>query len=201
MTGKSTRFDWKEIHKELEARLSRLGSTLENDGERVQALLRERTAQLAMVPRDAGAGAALTRAIVLRVGTERYGLAVECAQEVTRLSRSALLPDTGPEILGIINWRGEFVTVFDLALLLGAAAAVDDDGARRVVVLRGEEPRLALAVDGVEHVLEVNVAELQPADQLRARRAELFAGATADGLVVLDETRLLASLLEDLQAA
>jgi purine-binding chemotaxis protein CheW len=200
MTGKSARFDWKEIHKELESRLSHLGATIESDSARVQALLRERTAQLAAVPRHAGARDELRRAIVLCLGTERYALAAECAQEVTRLSRAAIVPGAGPAVVGIVNWRGEFVTVFDLALLLGLTPA-EDRAARRVVVLRGEEPRLALAVDGVEHIAELNLAELQPADQLRSQHAEFFKGATTDALVVLDEVRLLASLREDLQAA
>jgi len=200
MSIKTARVDWKELHKELEGRLSLLGSTVENSDERVHTLLRERTAQLAAAPRVASQEKRIQRAIVLCLGAERYALAVECAREVTRLSRPAIVPEAGASMLGIINWRGEFVTVFDLALLLGVPPA-DDPAARRVVVLRGEEPRLALAVDGVEHVTEINLAELQPAEQLRTQRTEFFKGATADGLVVLDETTLLASLQQDLQAA
>lgn len=199
MTGRTSRFDWTAIHSELESRLSHLGATIESDNARVEALLRERAAQLAAVPGDANARKALRRGVVLCLGSERYALAVECAQEVITPSRTAVIPGAGAAMLGIINWRGEFVTVFDLAVLLGLTPAADADQ-RRIVVLRGEEPRLALAVDGVERIVEFDPAELQPADQLRSQRSDLFKGAT-DALVVLDEDRLLAGLREDLQAA
>ena len=197
------RFDWSAIHRDLEARLTRLGTTIEDDDERARALLRKRTAELAAAPRSARPRSQVARAVVLLAESERYALALECAHEVTRLTRAAVLPGAGAAIIGIVNWRGEFVTAFDLTMLLGLTPAADraaDRESRCLVVLRGE-PLLALAADGVAHIAEIDISGLQPAEQTGAKHAELFKGSTADGLVVLDETRLLASLREELKAA
>jgi chemotaxis signal transduction protein len=200
MTSKPARFDWRAIHRELEGRLAHFGATIESDDEQVQALLRERTLQLAAPPKTARARTDVSRAIVLCLGAERYALAVECAQEVATLTRAALLPEAGAATLGIVSWRGEFVTVINLAALLGLALSADN-APRLIVVLRGEEPRLALAVSGVEHIAELVLSDLQPVDQLRSQRPEFLKGATGGSLVVINEARLLAALREEVQAA
>lgn len=193
-------FDWRAIHAELERRLSHLETTIEDDADRVEMLLRERSTALAQGPRDRGAGQNLNRALVFRLGRERYALSLDRAQEVSSLSRTAVVPRAGAAILGIVAWRGEFVVVFDLKPMLGLSAE-ENRSDRRVIVLRGEEPRIALAVDAVEGIVDVEPLALQPPDQLRVGRAELFQGATADAVLVLAEDALLACMSEELQAA
>jgi chemotaxis signal transduction protein len=200
MSAARARFDWQAIHAELEARLARLGARLDDDGPKVAAILRGRSVQLAarLAP-GTGAGG-LPRVLLVRLGAERYALPLECAQEVTALSHAATLPGAGAAVVGVVNWRGEFVVVFDLALAIGLAPA---EGRRlgHVIVLRGPEPRLAVAVDHVERILALDIGALQAPEQLRSRRAELFRGATADAVVVLDEGRLMTELRQELQAA
>jgi purine-binding chemotaxis protein CheW len=193
-------FDWQAIHGALERRLSHLGSTIEDDAQRVDALLRERSLALAATPRAGRSRQQLTPTLAFRVGAERFGLPLAHAQEVTGLTRAALLPGAGPSIVGIIAWRGEFVVVFDLASLLGVAPT-ENSADRRAIILRGEEPRLALAVDAVDEVIHVDPAAMQAPEQLRVRRAELFRGATTDAVLVLAEEPLLARLGKELRAA
>ena len=198
MSGRIQSFDWAEIHRQLEHRLSHLGSTIENDAARLQALLHERTAQLAAAPRRLEKPDQLVRALVVRVADERYALPMTCAQEVTKMPDVAIVPETGPEVLGVINWRGEFVMTFDLALLLGLAPGA---GERVAIILRGEEPRAALAIDGVEQMAELDLSQLQPKEPLRLQHPEYFRGATGDALAVIDEDSLLARLRRELEAA
>jgi chemotaxis signal transduction protein len=199
MSGKRGRLDWAVIHRSLEERLARLGST-HRDGERVAALLRERAERLAAVPRDGTAAANIGRAIVLCSGGERYGLAIEGAREVTTLPRAAVLPGVGPKLLGIVNWRGDFIAMFDLGLLLGLTRP-KERAASRVVFLRGEAPAIAIAVDAVEGIAEFDRLSLQPVGQVGPSHPELFRGATASGLVILDEARLGKVLRDELEAA
>jgi chemotaxis signal transduction protein len=200
MTAKRRKFDWTQIHAELERRLSRLGATYENDEARVRALLAERSARLSLVPADQRNLAALTRLLVFRAKTGRYGLALARAHEIAPLTRGATLPGSSAAILGIINWRGEFVTVFDTARLLGRAA---QDGAspRYAIVLRGGEPRIALAADSLEGVARLDLAKLQAPDQLSARARDLFRGMSEDAVLVFEDERLQPRLTEELRAA
>ncbi len=199
MKGRAKIFDWARIRAELETQPRQSsGTALERDPKLVQALLRERTLELA-APTGENAAARLTSVIVLMAGGERYALALPFAQEVVTMSHLAVLPGAAPALLGVANWRGEFVSVFGLAALLGAAKP-EGSAARRYVVLRSGEPRLALAVDAVDHVVKIDMHRLQQAEELGARRADLIVGATADSLVLLNGEGLLGSLKEELAA-
>jgi chemotaxis signal transduction protein len=195
------RFDWDAIHAELDRRLARAGQAAADDDERVRALLLARSRALAAVAGDRTGDSALTRLLIFRLGDERYGLTLDCAREVTGLTRAAAIPGTGRGLIGIVNWRGEFAVVFDLAPILGRPAGDARDG-RQVIVLNGGEQIFALAVDAVEEVARVDLAALQPAEQLRPKQVALFRGATVkDAVMVLAEDALRARLTEELQAA
>jgi chemotaxis signal transduction protein len=103
-------------------------------------------------------------------------------------------------VLGIVTWRGEFVTVLDTARVLALASGAAEK-ACYALVLRGSEPRIALAVDAFDGITRVDPAELQPPDQLRSARRDLFRGITRDAIVVLDENRFTQRLSEELRAA
>ena len=107
MSGKRKQFDWRAIHAELERRLSHLETTIEDDAGRVEVLLRERSIALAQVPRDRRDELDLNRALVFRLGRERYALSLDRAQEVTALSRVAVVPGASAAILGNhqLAWR------------------------------------------------------------------------------------------------
>jgi len=194
------RFDWDAIHAELDRRLAHVGRTLDDDAARVRALLVARSQALAATARDRGEDGDLSRILVFSLGTDRYGLTLDCAREVVGLTRAASIPGAGPGLVGIINWRGEFAVVFDLAPILGRTAGAER-GERQVIVLDGGEQIFALAVDAVDEVVRVDLAALQPAEQLRPKEAALFRGATGDAVMVLAEDALQARLTEELQAA
>jgi purine-binding chemotaxis protein CheW len=200
MSRKRQRFDWQAIHAELDGRLERFSRTVDDDADRVRQLLDERATALAATPEDERDRRLHTRLLVFALGDEEYALPLACAREVTGLSRPATIPGAGSEILGIVNWRGEFAVVFDLAAVLGLPAT-EDRARRRVIVLRGEDPFMALAVDGVDRVIEADLSALQPRQQLQLKRVELFHGATSDAVLVLADDSLRTRLDEELRAA
>ena len=200
MSGRRKQFDWQAIHAELERRLARLETTIEDDPARVEALLRERSRALAAMQREPRGSRHLDRALVFRMGRERYALSLDHAQEVTALSRTAVVPNAGAAVVGIVGWRGEFVFVFDLMPMLDLPVGEGRNG-RRIIVLRDEEPRIALAADAVEGIVDVEPSALKPPGQLHVRHGAFFRGITTDAVMVLEERHLVARLTEELQAA
>jgi len=194
------RFDWRTIHRALEERLSHLGSTVDDDPARAERLLRERSVAMARPRQDASSRVTLSPILMFRLGNERYALALDRAREVTELTRVAVLPGAGAAVLGLFDWREEFVVVFEALAVLGLPPT-EDAKRRHIIVLRNEEPRMALAVDSVEEVAEIDESALQPPEQLRCRRPDLLKGATADGVLVVAEEALLARLDGELRAA
>jgi purine-binding chemotaxis protein CheW len=90
--------------------------------------LRERAATLARAP-AAEARGEQTAVLVFRLGDEEYAVELRLLEAVQRTAGLTPVPCTPPYIAGILNVRGEIVTVLDLAAALGLArgALADDE--------------------------------------------------------------------------
>lgn len=198
MNEETDKIEWNEIQSRLERDMVPIGT--DSDRQRTEHLLRTRTAQLAMISARDARRSDYLRAIVLLVGKERYAISLDSVHEVVKLSSVAIVPGAGSSAIGIINWHGELVMAYGLAPVIGIEAG-DGSMGRKVVVMRGGEPKLALVVDGVDHVVEIDVEALQPVDPVLSRQADIFRGVTSNALVLIDETRLTARLREELEAA
>ena len=109
--------------------------------------------------------------------------------EVRRLPSVAPIPHLPNWLLGVTNWRGEVLSVVDLAAFLGLATAAPAP-ARRLVVVRAaqEEMTTGLVVDRVCGLRSL------PADGLAARRLAVpFLLGVCGAAVVLDLEGLLRS--------
>jgi purine-binding chemotaxis protein CheW len=140
--------------------------------------------------RRAGDGAA-TPVIAFGLGGERYAIEAAAVREVIRPPRLARLPGAPAFAAGVVNLRGEIVTVLDLRPFLGVPAASPSESTR-LVVLGGDVPELALVADAVEGLAEADLARLAPAPESAARaRPEYVRGVTASGVAVLDGAAIL----------
>ena len=88
------------------------------------------------------------------VGDLYCGLEVERVQEVISYRRLTRVPLAPPEVLGLINLRGEIVTAIDLRrrLRLDSAAPAEEP---MNVVARGEDGAFSFVVDRIEDVVEL----------------------------------------------
>ncbi|HEY4254264.1 MAG TPA: chemotaxis protein CheW [Roseomonas sp.] len=155
--------------------------------------------------------AARERFVVIRLGTETYGLPIGAVDEVVRLpERLSRLPGAPAYVRGVMNLRGRVIPVIDqrhrFAVAPGTAPAASGSG--RVLVMTLGPLQVGFAVDAVSTIIEVAAGELLPAPALGADGA-LFDRAVPvdrDGAVILliDPAALLdraeADLLRDLTA-
>lgn len=146
------------------------------------------------------------------LGGQRFGLHTARVQEVVRVDRLTPVPRAPAELRGLMNLRGMIVLAVDAAqrLQLDAAAvsppaSADGDPApprtRRIldaqvaVVLPSPDGPMALLVDDVHEVTEVDEALFEPAaDRVGGVDASLVAGAyRTDGqlTLLLDADRVL----------
>jgi chemotaxis signal transduction protein len=131
--------------------------------------------------------------VELRVGEERYALAVADARTVIPLAGVAPLPGAPAALLGVCALHGQLLPVLDLAALLGVSGAAP----RRVVISASGGVEAGLAVDDVLDVSELPAhAEPAPAEPLLRGRL-----LRDEGLVgVLDLPALLDALERELAA-
>lgn len=90
-----------------------------------------------------------------RVDHELYGIDVVQVKEVLRYSQITPVPGSNHYILGIINLRGNVVTVLDTRQLFGLPPVPEDDDTRIIVVEFNEQEVVGMVVDSVDEVINL----------------------------------------------
>ena len=106
--------------------------------------------------------------VCFELAQQRYGVAVAGVREVLRLHDLAHVPGAPSACLGVVNLRGQIVSVLDLRRMLGQAP-VAPDSVSRLLVIDHADSVVALLVD---RVLELNTV----ADRLIERTPRLNHG-------------------------
>ncbi|WP_177420492.1 chemotaxis protein CheW [endosymbiont of Lamellibrachia barhami] len=100
--------------------------------------------------------------VTFRLKDESYGINVMKVQEVLRVTEIAPVPGAPPFVLGIINLRGNVVTVIDTRSRFGLPSAELDDSSR-IVIIESEKQVVGILVDAVAEVVELNADEVDAA--------------------------------------
>ncbi len=112
-----------------------------------------------------------------RLDAQLFGVPVEFVQEVLRTPRIAAVPLAPPSIAGLLNLRGQVVTVFDLRCRLGfARRAADDPGV--TVIVRSSDGPVGLLADEIGDVIELDEKSFEtPPETLQGEARRLITGA------------------------
>jgi purine-binding chemotaxis protein CheW len=100
-------------------------------------------------------------ALVVTVEKDRYALPLAAVREVVSEYRVTPVPCAPVAIRGVVNLRGEIVSVTDLAIVLGLRGEASVRPAPLVVVTDGSVTT-ALLVDSVAGIATVSQEELAP---------------------------------------
>ena len=98
--------------------------------------------------------------VTYRLGDETYGINVMQVQEVLRYSEIAPVPGAPHYVLGIINLRGNVVTVIDTRTRFGLPTAETTDQTR-IVVIEAENQVVGILVDAVAEVVYLRQSEIE----------------------------------------
>lgn len=111
------------------------------------------------VPADGG------QFLTFQLQDEEYGLEILRVQEIKGYSKVTPLPNTPPEVKGVMNLRGTVVPVIDLRTRFGLRAAEYTRFTVIIVVTVGAKV-VGLVVDAVSDVLNVASREMVPPPDL-----------------------------------
>ncbi len=129
-------------------------------------------------------------AVVFQLAGETYALAVEFLQDVLPLHGITPVPCTPTFVAGIINVRGQIVSVLDLKALFNLPAA--DAPAHNVLLLSNGEMRFGIAADYVAGVQQLPKSDLQPPPStLEGFKGEYVTGVTSQMVIVLNAEKML----------
>jgi purine-binding chemotaxis protein CheW len=184
--------DWPAIHRRLEDAAAILEQKMTPAPGEKKKILKERARALAREPKGDGLREEQLELVEFLLAGERYAIESSWVREVYPLKDLTPLPGSPPFIPGIINVRGQIVSVVDLKKFfdLPSKGLANLD---KVVIVTDGRMEFGLLADAVAGVREIPLGGIQQAlPTLTGVRAEYLKGVTADRLVVLDAGKLLA---------
>lgn len=190
---KSTRAtDWSDIGRRLEAARAAIEQLWTPSFEDTQRILKTRALVLAQEPVPEDAADAHIEIVEFTLAHERYAVESHCVREVCPLEHLTPVPCTPAFVRGIVNIRGEILSVIDLKTFfdLPGKGLTNLD---KVIVLQSVNMLFGILADAVTGVRRIPLIDVQPSlPTLTGVRENYLRGVTAERLVVLDPERLLA---------
>ncbi len=132
--------------------------------------------------------------VTFKLETETYGINVMQVQEVLRYTEIAPVPGAPDYVLGIINLRGNVVTVIDTRSRFGLNSN-DITDSTRIVIIEAEKQVIGILVDSVAEVVYLKASEIDAAPNVGNDESAKFIQGVSnrDGelLILVDLDQLL----------
>ncbi len=132
--------------------------------------------------------------VTFRLANETYGINVMQVQEVLRFTDIAPVPGAPSYVLGIINLRGNVVTVIDTCQRFGLSPIELTDNTR-IVIIETNHQVIGILVDAVAEVVYLKRSEIETTPNVgNDDSAKFIQGVThRDGelLILVDLNKLL----------
>lgn len=195
---KNGKIDWSEIHSRLDAAHATIEKGFSPGPDEKKRVLRARAKLLAKEPEKRETGEYI-EVVEFLLAQEHYGIETRFIREVYPLRDYTPVPCTPSFVLGLINVRGQIISVIDIKKFFEMPEKGLSD-LNKVIILRSDEPALSKA-EGIEFgvladviigVLMISVDGLQPPlATLKGIGEDYIRGITGDRIVVLDGARIL----------
>lgn len=132
--------------------------------------------------------------VTFRLDQEAYGINVMQVQEVLRMTDIAPVPGAPSYVLGIINLRGNVVTVIDTRSRFGLPPGEDTD-ATRIVIIEAADNIVGVRVDSVAEVVNLRTSEIETAPNVGNDESSKYIQGVysrdGDILILVDVNKLL----------
>jgi purine-binding chemotaxis protein CheW len=191
-TGSKTKLDWAELSRRLAASHAALERRLTPSLEERQKILHARARVLA----GGGKAEAMSPHLSLEVvefllGPEHYGIESSDIREILPLSDFTPLPCTPAFVLGLVNVRGQILSIIDIKKLFDLPEKGLTD-LNKAIIVHAHRLELGILADAILGVRSIALEDLHPAlPTLTGIRARYLKGITKDPLVVLDVEKIL----------
>lgn len=136
--------------------------------------------------------------VTFYLGDTLLGVDIQHVREINRIAEITPVPHLAAAIRGVINLRGDVVTILDLRTVLGLPAH-ERQPAGRILIVNWEQELIGLLVDRVADVITTRAREVDPRpENLNSIEARFYHGVhklERGLLVVLNVRDVIESLL------
>lgn len=154
-------------------------------------ILKARALLLAREPHSKAEPGDAMEVVVFRLADEQYAIESVRVREVYPIKELTPIPCTPPFVLGIINVRGQILTVIDLRRFFELPIKGLTD-LNKVIILEHEGSELGVLADAILGVRLLCRQEIQPSPStLTGIRGKYLVGVTDEQLIVLDAARIM----------
>ena len=102
----------------------------------------------------------LSELALFRIGSDLYGIPIEDVQEINRVPELTVVPGADACVKGVMNLRGEIVTVLDLPQQLGYGDS-DHGESARVLVVKCDHEHVGVLVDEMKDIVLVEPGAME----------------------------------------
>lgn len=156
-----------------------------------QAILADRARSLAQASAQSDSGGEKVEIIVFHLASETYGLPSTFVREAYPLRDFTPLPGLPNFVLGIVNVRGQILSVVDLKKFFN----LPEKGLgqlNKLIILRDAHMEFAILADEILGARTLTASQIQPPPPtVSGIGAAYLRGVTAEHVIVLDVERLL----------
>lgn len=186
-----TRIDWQEVRRRLEKASQAMEQGLEPSSEQQRSIFKARARALAGEPEQVDAAWEFLDILEFRLASETYGIETAFVREVYPLKDFTPIPGTPPFVLGIVNIRGQILSVIDLKKFF----TLPDKGLgelNKVIIIRVDRREFGILADVIIGVVSIPLDAIQPPlPTMTGIGAEYLKGVTLDREIILDAGKIL----------
>jgi len=183
--------EWSELHSRMEAARLAIERGREPDPDEKKKILKTRAKALAQESKGKETAENYIEVVEFLLAYEKYGIESSYVREIYPLKELTPMPCTPPFVLGVINVRGQILSVIDIKKFFDLPEKGLTD-LNKVIILQSDRMEFGILADVVLGVRNVLLSELQPSlPTLTGIREEYLKGVTGERVVILDAEKLL----------
>ncbi|MBP8975117.1 MAG: purine-binding chemotaxis protein CheW [Bacteroidetes bacterium] len=111
----------------------------------------------------------LLQLVSFKVGNEEFGVDILKVQEINRMIEITQVPDSPPDVEGVVNLRGKVIPVVDLRKRFGLTSR-EETIHTRIIVVELTNQTVGFIVDEVKEVLRIPSSVMEPPPDLAVGR-------------------------------
>jgi purine-binding chemotaxis protein CheW len=183
--------DWQEMRNRLDGAATVLAQDAQPSPEARRSILKERARALAHDQDSASEAGEMLDVILFQLAAETYAIESVFVREVYPLRDFTTLPGLPAFVLGIVNVRGQIVSVVNLKTFFG----LPDRGLgelNKLIIIRNDGMEFGILADLMLGTVSIPVESIQPPlPGISDIGAAYLRGVTAERVVILDGDRIL----------
>jgi purine-binding chemotaxis protein CheW len=184
--------DWSSVYRRLEATRAALELRVMPTPEEERRILRARAQALAREPERGEVTRGALEVMEFLLAYERYAVESSYVREVYPLKELTPLPCVAPFVLGIVNIRGQILSIINLKRFFDLPEKGLTD-LNKLVIVHDAHMAFGILADAILGVRSIPLKDIQPSlPTLTGIRDAYLKGVTGERLVLLDAGKLLA---------